>query len=171
MERVFANQPHPTRTPGAPAESSTPPTHNPARIRHGRRSICEGILNLEITGALIIAIASLITAIATFVRLGPERERNRAEAGSVAVKAAAELVDDYREGRRELLEALRTLEEKVERQQAKIDIQHEDILKVRINLAQAYERITALETELEIAYERIRMLEAENRTLRGCDDE
>ena len=93
-------------------------------------------ISIEQIATLIVAIAALAGWFVTWKKSNAE-----IEIGTVA--AASELIDDYRLDNTDLRQRLTALEQKLE-------MQHQKILKLELELFQAWERITALETENEI---------------------
>jgi len=96
-----------------------------------------------VTNVSIENIATLLVAIAALAGWFVTWKKSQAEIEIGTVTAASELIDDYRQDNADLRQRLTTLEQKLE-------TQHQKILKLELELFQAWERITALETENEI---------------------
>ena len=98
---------------------------------------------------LLIAAASMLTAIVAVFRSFSQSRKDKNDATLTITQSYSGLIDDYQEQLKEVKEdnnafrkRIKSLEEKAER-----DRQH--ILKLELQLSQAFERISVLEGENE----------------------
>lgn len=97
---------------------------------------------MNLDAATLTAIAALVGSLVAIGKLTFDKRKTEIDVHSAIVHSATELVDDLRE------EIKRLRDERKERD-ATIKTQNVKIMKLELELHQAWERITALESEVE----------------------
>ena len=90
----------------------------------------------------LTAIAALIGSLVAIGKLMADKRKQSVEASTSIVQSATELIDDYRQEIKRLRDGLRERD-------ATIQEQHVKIMKLELEVHQAWERITALESRVE----------------------